>query len=67
MKYKRIYLNDELIGYKCEKANIEIYWYDITPSGNWHKDYIVPELKKIGKASRFETLKEAKQYIEMYL
>lgn len=71
MKYKKIYekrsYGRELIGYKCEKAFIEINTYDVTARGNFHKDYIVKELNKIGKASRFDTLKEAKESIEKYL
>ena len=71
MKYERIYeersYGKELVGYKCQKAFIEINTYDVTTRGNFHKDYIVEELNKIGKASRFDTLKEAKQNIEKYL
>ena len=50
MKYKKIYekrsYGRELIGYKCEKAFIEINTYDVTARGNFHKDYIVKELNK---------------------
>lgn len=71
MKYKRIYKETkngkELLGYKSDKAYIEIYYYDITKDGNFHKDYVVNELKLIGKESRFSTLKDAKETIEKYL
>lgn len=69
MKYKRIYEKDgvTLKGYECDKVFIKVEYYDVTSYGNWHKDYVVDELKEKGYASRFETLKEAKEYIERYL
>lgn len=71
MKFKKIYeefsYGKELKGYECEKAYIEIYCYDITKNGNFHKDYIVDKLKEKGYPSRFSTLKEAKSFIERCL
>ena len=70
-KYERVYKDlgygKELVAYKSNDVLIEIYNYDITANGNFHKDYIVPKLKELGYASRFETLKEAKEYIERYI
>lgn len=59
MKYSRFYEGGELAGYQCEKGKIEIHYYDVTPSGNFHKDYIANGI-------RFNTLKEAKKEIERH-
>lgn len=58
MKYTRIYETDgTLSAYECEKGRIDIYYYDVTPSGNFHKDYFA-------NGWRFSTLKEAKRELE---
>ena len=74
MKYKRIYqefsYGKELIGYQCEKAFIKIeYEFNGAGSllGTTKKWYHVEDLKKIGEASCFDTLKEAKECIEKCL
>lgn len=57
MKYKRVYECGTLAAYECEKGRIEIYYFNVTMWGNFHKDYIVNGI-------RFSTLKEAKQELE---
>lgn len=57
MKYTRMYEGGELSGYKCEKGIITIHYYDVTPSGNFHKDYYANGI-------RFSTLREAKAEME---
>ena len=57
MKYTKVYEGGELAGYECEKGKIEIYYYDVKPSGNFHKDYFA-------NGFRFSTLKAAKAEIE---
>lgn len=64
---KKIYENGDLVGWNYKGILIKINYYDITYYGNWHKDYIVDKLANIGKASRFETLKECKEYIDKYI
>ncbi len=64
MKYTRVYENNELVAYESEKGRIELNYYDVTASGYFHKDYIIPALRKIGKPCRFSTLKEAKKALE---
>ena len=64
MTYKRVYKNNELVAYESEAGKIELYYYDVTASGNFHKDYIVSVLKENGKPCRFSTLKEAKEALE---
>lgn len=62
--YKEYSYGKQLEGYDYNGVVISINYYDVTRRGNWHKDYVVPELKEKGLASRFETLKEAKAYID---
>lgn len=57
MKYTKIYEGGELAGYKSEKGTINIHYYDVTPSGNFHKDYIANGI-------RFSTLRAAKAELE---
>lgn len=57
MKYKRVYDGTTLIGYISEKGFIEIHYFDITPSGNFHKDYYA-------NGFRFSRLADAKAEIE---
>lgn len=57
MKYRRIYADNNLVAYECEKGRIDVYDYDITPSGNWHRDYFV-------NGVRFSSLKKAKEFCE---
>ena len=57
MKYIRVYEGNVLTGYQCEKGFIEIHYYDVTFSGNFHKDYYANGL-------RFSKLKDAKKEIE---
>lgn len=57
MKYKRIYECGELAAYECEKGRIDVYYYDVTASGNFHKDYFA-------NGFRFSTLREAKYELE---
>lgn len=64
MTYKRIYENGELVSYESEAGKIELNYYDVTSSGYFHKDYIVPALRNAGKPCRFSTLKEAKKALE---
>lgn len=64
MKYTKVYMDSDLIAYESEAGRIELNYYDITPSGNWKKDYIIPALRSTGKPSRFSTLKEAKKVLE---
>lgn len=59
MKYTRIYEGGEIAGYQCENGKIEIHYYDVTRSGNFHKGYIANGI-------RFSTLKEAKKEIEKH-
>lgn len=70
-KLKRIYeeysnRRKELIGYDYNGIIIEVDYSESNSYSNpWKKDgYIIPILKKLGKASYFETLKEAKEYID---
>lgn len=68
MKYTRIYENysygKELVAYECEKGRIDVHNYDVTASGTFHRDYIIKAFEGTEKASRFDTLKEAKAYLE---
>lgn len=57
MKYARIYEGGELAKYECEKGTIEIHDFDVTPSGRFHRDYVVNGI-------RFSSLREAKAYME---
>lgn len=57
MKYQRIYDGSTLVGYRCDKGYIELHYYDITPSGQWHIDYITC-------GYRFSKLKDAKKELE---
>lgn len=57
MKYTRIYEGGELVAYECEKGRIDIHDYDVTASGNFHRDYYA-------NGFRFSTLKEAKKELE---
>lgn len=58
------YGKEELVGWDYKGIRIDINYYDITASGNWHKDYYVSMLKLLGKPCRFDTLKEAKIAID---
>lgn len=57
MKYKRVYEGAVLVGYMCEKGFIRIHYYDVTASGNWHRDYYANGI-------RFSSLKDAKAELE---
>lgn len=57
MKYERVYDGIILVGYKCEKGFIKIHYYDIMPSGHWHKDYYA-------NGWRFSKLSDAKKELE---
>ena len=63
MKYQRIYEGGTLSGYSCKLGTIEVNYHDITPSGNYRKDY---RITKFGKTTVFETLKEAKSWMEFF-
>lgn len=67
MKYTRIYQENkygkELAGYQCEKGYIEIE-YDVTLRGAFSKWFTIPAFKGTGKTAVFNTLKEAKRYLE---
>lgn len=64
MKYEKVYLMGMIDGYKCEKGYIEKHCYSVTPSGNYQCDYRVKVLEQAGRASVFDTLKEAKEALE---
>lgn len=57
MKYTRVYEQGVLTAYESEKGRIDVYYYDVTANGNFHKDYYANGL-------RFSTLKAAKQELE---
>ena len=57
MAYKRVYEDGVLVAYQSEKGRIDIYYYDVTASGAFHKDYFA-------HGWRFSTLKEAKKELE---
>ena len=64
MKYTRHYDNNKILqSYKCEKGIIKCHYFDITESGEFHKDYIAcPNDGR--KPIRYSLLREAKAYLE---
>lgn len=57
MKYIRIYQHGQLVAYQSEAGRIDIHDYDVTASGNFHRDHYA-------NGWRFSTLREAKKELE---